>query len=84
MKINCKYHVVHKLRPMMLVIQYLWICTHSVMLILMSLVLLPLAMYRLMGAYRMDAAAGAALLLLGLSLLLFWICDHWGRGNAEL
>lgn len=45
---------------------------------------LPLAMYRLMGAYRMDAAAGAALLLLGLSLLLFWICDHWGRGNAEL
>ena len=45
---------------------------------------LPLAMYRLMGAYRMDAAAGAALLLLGLSLLLFWICDRWGRGNAEL
>ena len=44
---------------------------------------LPLAMYRLMGAYRMEAAASAALLLLGLSLLLFWICDRWGRGNAE-
>ena len=45
---------------------------------------LPLAMYRLMGAYRMDAAAGAAVVLLGLSLLIFWICDHWGRGNADL
>ena len=44
---------------------------------------LPLAMYRLMGAYRMETAASAALLLLGLSLLLFWICDRWGRGNAE-
>ncbi|SFR53562.1 thiamine transport system permease protein [Yoonia tamlensis] len=40
---------------------------------------LPLAMYRLMGAYRMEAAAGAAVVLLGLSLLIFWICDYWGR-----
>ena len=40
---------------------------------------LPLAMYRLMGAYQMDAAAGAALLLVGLSLCLFWICDRGGR-----
>jgi thiamine transport system permease protein len=45
---------------------------------------LPLAMYRLMGAYRMDAAAGAAVVLLGLSLAIFWICDHWGRGDADL
>lgn len=45
---------------------------------------LPLAMYRLMGAYRMDAAAGAALLLLALSLLLFWICDRGGRVDADL
>ncbi len=40
---------------------------------------LPLAMYRLMGAYRMDAAAGAALVLVALSLLLFWLCDRGGR-----
>ena len=43
---------------------------------------LPLAMYRLMGAYRMDAAAGAALLLLALSLGLFWIFDRGGRTDA--
>jgi thiamine transport system permease protein len=45
---------------------------------------LPLAMYRLMGAYRMDAAASAALRLLGLSLLMFWICDRGGRADADL
>ena len=45
---------------------------------------LPLAMYRLMGAYRVDAAAGAALLLLALSLLIFWICDQGGRSDADL
>ncbi|WP_458792168.1 thiamine/thiamine pyrophosphate ABC transporter permease ThiP [Yoonia sp. MH D7] len=45
---------------------------------------LPLAMYRLMGAYKMDAAAGAALLLLSLSLGLFWICDKGGRGNVDI
>lgn len=43
---------------------------------------LPLQIYRLMGAYRMDDAAGAALLLLCLSLSLFWICDRGGRANA--
>ncbi len=43
---------------------------------------LPLQLYRLMAAYRMDEAAGAALLLLTLSLLLFWIFDRGGRGNA--
>lgn len=40
---------------------------------------LPLYMYQLMGAYRMDQAAGAALLLLVLSLALFWIIDRGGR-----
>lgn len=45
---------------------------------------LPLMLYRLMGAYRLDDAAGAAVLLLGLSLFLFWVFDRWGRGNAAV
>ncbi|MEM8537692.1 MAG: thiamine/thiamine pyrophosphate ABC transporter permease ThiP [Pseudomonadota bacterium] len=45
---------------------------------------LPLAMYRLMGAYRMESAASAALLLVTLSLAVFWICDKWGRGRAAV
>ncbi len=40
---------------------------------------LPLKVYQLMGAYRMEQAAGAALLLLILSLGLFWIFDRGGR-----
>jgi len=40
---------------------------------------LPLEMYRLMGSYRTEAAAGAALLLVTLSFGLFWIFDRWGR-----
>ena len=40
---------------------------------------LPLQIYRLMGAYRMEAASGAALLLLILSVLAFWIPDRGGR-----
>ena len=44
---------------------------------------LPLQMYRLMGAYRMEQAAGAALLLLILSFGLFWIFDRGGRANAD-
>ena len=44
---------------------------------------LPLAMYRLMGSYQMDAAAGAGLLLLALSLALFWLCDRGGRADAD-
>jgi thiamine transport system permease protein len=44
---------------------------------------LPLQMYRLMGAYRMDAAAGAALILLALALGIFWACDKGGRWHAD-
>jgi thiamine transport system permease protein len=44
---------------------------------------LPLQVYRLMGAYRMEAAGGASVLLLGLGFALFWGFDTWGRGRAE-
>ena len=44
---------------------------------------LPLQMYRLMSAYRMDQAAGAAVLLLGMSLVLFWIFDRGGRADVD-
>jgi thiamine transport system permease protein len=43
---------------------------------------LPLVVYRLMGAYRTDAAAGAALVLMALALALFWLFDRGGRGHA--
>ena len=43
---------------------------------------LPLQIYRLMGAYRMESAAAAALLLLVLSVTLFWLCDRGGRTNV--
>jgi thiamine transport system permease protein len=43
---------------------------------------LPLQMYRLMGAYRMEAAAGAALVLLVMALGIFWACDAMGRRYA--
>jgi thiamine transport system permease protein len=43
---------------------------------------LPLVLYRLMSAYKIGAASGAGLLLLGLSLGLFWIFDRGGRLNA--
>lgn len=43
---------------------------------------LPLELYRLMGAYRMADAAGAAVLLLGLSLAAFWLLDRGGRADA--
>ena len=46
-------------------------------------VTLPLQMYRLLGSYRTDAAAGAALVLLALALTMFWVCDAWGRRHAE-
>ncbi|SEP99659.1 thiamine transport system permease protein [Thalassovita taeanensis] len=44
---------------------------------------LPLQMYRLMGAYRMEAAAGAGLLLLAASLAIFWTFDKGGRSDAD-
>ena len=44
---------------------------------------LPLQLYRLMGAYRMDDAAGAAVLLLALSLVLFWVFDRGGRADVD-
>lgn len=44
---------------------------------------LPLIVQRLMGAYRMDQAMGAALLLVSSSLALFWICDAWGKRYAS-
>ena len=43
---------------------------------------LPLMLYRLMGAYRMEEASGAALLLVLLSVLVFWMFDRGGRINA--
>ena len=43
---------------------------------------LPLQLYRLMGAYRMQDAAAAGVLLLGLSLALFWLFDRGGRVDA--
>ena len=45
---------------------------------------LPLAMYQLMGSYRMDAAAGAGLLLLALSLGIFALFDRGGRSRAAI
>ena len=45
---------------------------------------LPLVISRLMGAYRMTQAAGAALLLVALAFVVFWICDQWGRHGTEL
>ncbi len=44
---------------------------------------LPLQIYRLMGAFRMEAAAGAALLLMGVCFALFWLFDRGGRVDAE-
>lgn len=44
---------------------------------------LPLQIYRLMGAYQMQAAAGGALLLLVLSMGAFWLLDKGGRRHAE-
>lgn len=43
---------------------------------------LPLLIQRLMGAYRMEAAAGAALVLVAASFALFWVFDRWGAARA--
>ena len=45
---------------------------------------LPLVVQRLMGAYRLEAAAGAALLLVGVSFALFWVFDYGGRRYAAV
>lgn len=44
---------------------------------------LPLEMYRLLGAYRTEAASGAALMLLALAFGVFWLCDWGGRRHAN-
>ena len=44
---------------------------------------LPMQIYGLMGAYRMDQAAGAAILLMALSFGLFLAFDLMGRRNAD-
>lgn len=44
---------------------------------------LPLQIFRLMTAYRMEDAAGASLVLLALSLGVFWLFDQGGRVNAD-
>lgn len=43
---------------------------------------LPLLIQRLMGAYKMEAAAGAALLLVCASFALFFVFDRWGTRHA--
>jgi thiamine transport system permease protein len=45
---------------------------------------LPLLLYRLMGSYRMDQAAGVAVVLLGLCLAVFWVLDRGGRVDADV
>lgn len=43
---------------------------------------LPLVVGQLTGAYRMEAAAAAALILVSLSFVLFWVLDAGGRRAA--
>jgi thiamine transport system permease protein len=43
---------------------------------------LPLVVSQLTGAYRMEASAAAALILVTLSFALFWVCDSGGRRAA--
>ena len=47
-------------------------------------VTLPLLLQRLMGAYRMDTAAAAALVLVATSFAVFWLLDWEGRRHADL
>ncbi len=44
----------------------------------------PLLMYRLMGAYQMEAAAGVALVLVGISFGVFALFDWGGRLGRHL
>ena len=43
---------------------------------------LPLVLYQLMGSYKIEAASGAALLLMMAALALFMVFDRWGQ-NAR-
>ncbi|MEM9342443.1 MAG: thiamine/thiamine pyrophosphate ABC transporter permease ThiP [Pseudomonadota bacterium] len=43
---------------------------------------LPLYIFRLMGSFQMEAAGGAAVILLAASLALFLTFDRWGRAGA--
>jgi thiamine transport system permease protein len=43
---------------------------------------LPLVVSQLAGAYRLDGAAAAALVLVALSFALFWACNAGGRRAA--
>ena len=43
---------------------------------------LPLMVQRLAGAYRMEQAAAASLVLIVASFALFWACDTGGRRAA--
>jgi thiamine transport system permease protein len=43
---------------------------------------LPLVIQQLTGAYRIEAAAAASLVLVTLSFALFWACDAGGRRAA--
>jgi thiamine transport system permease protein len=43
---------------------------------------LPLVIQQLTGAYRIEAAASASLILVTLSFALFWACDAGGRRAA--
>jgi thiamine transport system permease protein len=43
---------------------------------------LPLVIQQLTGAYRLEAAASASLMLVALSFALFWACDAGGRRAA--
>lgn len=44
---------------------------------------LPLQVFRLMGAYRMEDAAGATLLLLGMTFVVFYLFDRIVGRNAD-
>jgi thiamine transport system permease protein len=45
---------------------------------------LSLVVAQLMGAYRMEQAAAAALVLVGLAFGLFWLFDRAGRDRRDL
>lgn len=44
---------------------------------------LPMVLFRLMGQYRIDLAYGVAILLMALSLLMFFLFDRAGRKDAD-